>query len=247
MLLLFSKRFGNEKDLPVYIADRDEFIDISTLTRLYEPPLLVHLFEAGHWDAAREKLEAILNELEQHWAESAEHITEAFFTIFAAFSYTAHKKGQKLSEMIDSDYTRGKELQPSKTVKHLSDWVWSVFGKIRHTNLMETSSARMFTVKEVQKYIISHLSSELSLQSVSDHLQMHPAYVSRLYKLETGENISNYITNLKMQKSQQLLKSSTKKIYEIAIEVGYQNPHYFIKLFKKYFGMTPQEYRNSNA
>lgn len=76
---------------------------------------------------------------------------------------------------------------------------------------------------------------------------MHPAYLSRLYKLETGENISDYITNMKMEKSVKLLKSSTMKIYEIAIEVGYQNPNYFIKVFKKHYGTTPQDYRNMYA
>jgi len=65
--------------------------------------------------------------------------------------------------------------------------------------------------------------------------------------LETGENISDFITRHKMEKSRKLLISSTKKIFEIAIEVGYQNPHYFIKVFKKYFGKTPQEYRNANV
>jgi two-component system response regulator YesN len=76
---------------------------------------------------------------------------------------------------------------------------------------------------------------------------MHPSYLSRLYKLEMGENISDYITKLKLEKSIQLLKSSTKKVYEISIEVGYQNPHYFIKLFKKHYGTTPQEYRNAHV
>ncbi|MNF06411.1 HTH-type transcriptional regulator YesS [compost metagenome] len=75
---------------------------------------------------------------------------------------------------------------------------------------------------------------------------MHPSYLSRLYKLETGENIRDYISRLKMEKAVLLLQTSTRKIYEISIEVGYQNPHYFIKLFKKHFGFTPQEYRKMN-
>ncbi|SEB85598.1 response regulator [Paenibacillus sp. GP183] len=247
MLLIFSKRFGHEKDLPVYIADDSDISEIRTLVLLYEPPLLVHLMEAGHWEAVGQKLEGILEELESDWSESSEHITEAFFYFFSAFSFIAHKNGRKLADLIDADYVRAKELTPSKTVKHLSDWVWRVFGKFKDQAVHETQSARMLAVKKAQKYILSHLSSDISLQSISEHLQMHPAYLSRLYKLETGENISDYITSLKMEKSLQLLKHSTNKIYEIAIEVGYQNPHYFIKVFKKHFGLPPQEYRNSKA
>lgn len=138
-------------------------------------------------------------------------------------------------------------MQPAKTVKHLSGWVWSVYHKFKQQAVSETRSARMVAVKEAQKFVLSHLSGDLSLQTISEHLQMHPAYLSRLYKLETGDNLSDYITRLKMEKSQQLLKHSTHKIYEVAIEVGYQNPHYFIKLFKKHYGLTPQEYRNSTV
>lgn len=247
LLLIFSRRFGSGKELPVYIAEASEMSSIGTLHCLYEPPLLIHLMEAGDWEAAVDKLEAIVQELEDEWSESAEHVTEAFFSIYAAFSHIAHKNGRQLSEMIAADYVRGKELIPAKSAAHLGEWVRSVFGKFRSTALQETRSARAVAVKEAQKYILSNLSGELSVQSISDSLRMHPAYLSRLYKLETGENISDYITRQKLEKALQLLKFSPLKIYEIAIEIGYQNPNYFIKVFKKHFGLTPQEYRNANA
>jgi two-component system response regulator YesN len=247
LLLLFGKRFGSEKDLPIYIADKDEMADIRSLERLYEPPLLMHLLEAGSWEAVRDKLIAILEELENDWVESPEHITSVFFNLFATFSYFAHKNGRMLADMIDADYMRGKELAPIKTVGHLKEWVWNVVGKLEQHSKNETKSARMVAVKEAQKYILSNLSSDISVQAISDHIRLHPAYLSKLYKLETGENISDYITRLKMEKSRKLLISSTKKIFEISIEVGYQNPHYFIKVFKKHFGTTPQEYRNAHA
>jgi two-component system response regulator YesN len=247
LLLLFRQRFGSEQDMPLYIMDGGELADISTLQRLYEPPVLLHLMEAGDWSAIEQKLKYIIEELELRWAESPEHIMETFFTIYAAFSNMAHTNGKMLIDLIDSDYLRVKELLPCKTVKHLTDWVWSVFNKFQLQAQSETDSARLSTVKEAQKYILSHLSYDISVQSIAHHLRLHPSYLSRLYKLEMGENISDYITQLKLEKSIQLLKSSTKKIYEISIEVGYQNPHYFIKLFKKNYGTTPQEYRNSHV
>ncbi|WP_256756934.1 response regulator [Cohnella sp. WQ 127256] len=247
LLLLFRQRFGSEQDMPLFITDGGQMADISTLQRLYEPPVLLHLMEAGDWNAIAQKLEYIIEELEQRWAESPEHLMEAFFAVYAAFSNMAHTNGKKLIDLIDNDYLRAKELLPCKTVKHLSEWVWSVFNKFQLQAQSETHSARLSTVKEAQKYILSNLSYDISVQSIADHLRLHPSYLSRLYKLEMGENISDYITKLKLEKSIQLLKSSTKKVYEISIEVGYQNPHYFIKLFKKHYGTTPQEYRNSHV
>ncbi|WP_165971893.1 response regulator transcription factor [Paenibacillus piri] len=247
LLLVFRRRFGTERDLPVYTMDTSDTVDIHMLNRLYEPPTLMHLMEAGHWEAVEKKLEAALEELELYWAESNEHITEAFFFIFSSFSFIAHKNGKKLSDLIDEDYVKGKELIPSNTVKHLREWVRNVFDKFRVNALQESRTARAGIVMQAQKYMLAHLSQNISLQEISDHLRLHPAYLSRVYKLETGENISEYMTRLKLEKSVQLLTLSTMKIYEISLEIGYQNPNYFNKVFKKHFGLTPQEYRTSKA
>lgn len=247
LLQLFRRRFGSEQDMALYIAGSSELTDISTLQSLYEPPVLLHLMEAGDWGTIFQKLESIIGELELRWAESPEHIMEAFFVIYAAFSNLAHTNGKMLVDLIGSDYLPVKELLPCKTVKHLSDWVWSVFDKFKLQAQSETHSARLSVVKEAQKFILSNLSQDISVQSIAFRLGLHPSHLSRLYKLEMGENISDYITQLKLEKSIRLLKSSAKKVYEISIEVGYQNPHYFIKLFKKKYGTTPQEYRNHHG
>ncbi|MBP1156782.1 MULTISPECIES: response regulator [unclassified Paenibacillus] len=247
LLLVFRKRIGSEQNLPVYMMDKSDAVDIQMLNRLYEPPTLMNLLEAGHWEAVEQKLEAALEELELHWAESSEHITETFFFIFSAFSFIAHKNGKKLADIIDEEYVKGKELTPSYTVAHLRGWVRNVYEKFHASAMQESRTARAGIVKGAQKYMLANLSQNISLQEISDHLRLHPAYLSRIYKLETGENISEYMTRLKLEKSVQLLMLSTMKIYEIAMEIGYQNPNYFNKVFKKHFGLTPQEYRTAKA
>lgn len=247
LLLVFRRRFGSEQNLPLYMMNRSDAVEIHMLNRLYEPPTLMNLLEAGHWEAVEKKLEADLNELELNWAESSEHITEAFFFIFSSFSFIAHKNGKKLADIIDEEYVKGKSLTPSTTVKQLREWVRNVYDKFHASALQESRTARTGIVMEAQKYVLANLSQNSSLQEISDQLRLHPAYLSRVYKLETGENISEYITRLKLEKSVQLLTLSTMKIYEIAIEIGYQNPNYFNKVFKKHFGLTPQEYRIAKA
>ncbi|NOU94544.1 response regulator [Paenibacillus sp. LMG 31456] len=245
-LSIFRKRFGDEKDLPVYTADESESADMNILYRLYEPPMLVHLMDAGNWGMVQQKLESILEELELFWPESSEHLTEAFFSIFASFSFIAHKNGKMLGELIGNEYARGKELAPCRTVQSLRAWIWNVMERLQIYTNSETKNARESAVQQTQKFVQANLTVDVSLQAISESLQMHPAYLSRIYKLETGENLSDYIYRLKMEQSAHLLKTSTRKIYEVAIEVGYQNPNYFIKVFKKHFGITPQDYRTSS-
>lgn len=247
LLLVFKKRFGSDQNLPLYMMNNSDAVDIQMLNRLYEHPTLMNLLEAGHWEAVWNKLESALEELELYWAESAEHITEAFFFIFSSFSFLAHKNGKKLADIIDEEYVKGKSLTPSTTVRHLREWVRTVYDKLYASALQESRTARTGIIMEAQKYVMANLSQNISVQEISDQLRLHPAYLSRVYKLETGENISEYMTRLKLEKSVHLLTISTMKIYEIAIEIGYQNPNYFNKVFKKHFGLTPQEYRNTKA
>src|SRR5690606_25316723 len=109
----------------------------------------------------------------------------------------------------------------------------------------ETKDTRRSLINEIQSYVQRHLAEDVSLQSIADHVFLHPVYVSKIYKLETGDNLSEYVLKTRMNKAEYLLKHSHDKIYEIAAHLGYQRPHSFNHAFKKVYGMTPQEYRDT--
>jgi YesN/AraC family two-component response regulator len=78
---------------------------------------------------------------------------------------------------------------------------------------------------------------------VADELDIHPVWLSRLFKKETGQNFLDYVTDIRMEKAKDLLRHTSFKIYEIAEKIGYQEIQYFGKLFKKRMNMTPKEFR----
>jgi two-component system response regulator YesN len=98
-------------------------------------------------------------------------------------------------------------------------------------------------IKRVQELVTGNLGEDTSVKSIADKVFLHPVYLTKLYKNETGESLGDYIMRMRMERAVEMLKSSHKKIYEITTELGYQNPQYFSKIFKKHYGMTPQEYR----
>lgn len=99
--------------------------------------------------------------------------------------------------------------------------------------------------ERVQSYVRRHLGSDISLQSLAEHVYLHPVYLSKLYKEQTGEGIGDYIVRTKMEFAAKLLLADKDgKIFEIAAQVGFRNQSYFSQVFKKRFGMTPQQYRN---
>lgn len=98
-------------------------------------------------------------------------------------------------------------------------------------------------IRQVKKYVEENCGQALSLDILSEAVHLHPAYLSRIFKEATGENLSGYITDVKMQKAAELLEKTDLKIYEVMKKVGYQKSQYFSGLFKEKYGKTPREYR----
>lgn len=82
------------------------------------------------------------------------------------------------------------------------------------------------------------------MEMLSEEVYLTPNYISLLFKKETGETISEYTTRLRIETAKGLLKETDFKVLEIAEMVGYDNPHYFSRVFKKCSGMQPSKYRD---
>lgn len=98
----------------------------------------------------------------------------------------------------------------------------------------------------VKKYIQhNYMSYDISLDSVSDILNMNSSYLSSLFKRCTGVNFVDYIADLRIANAKELLRDPLRSAAEIADMVGYESSSYFTRAFKKKTGMTPTEYRKS--
>ena len=94
------------------------------------------------------------------------------------------------------------------------------------------------------EYINNNYNSNISLDDVSMEVDVTPYYFSRLFKEEMGVGFVEYVAKLRIDKAKELLNNDTNmSMKEICIEVGYTDPNYFSRQFKKYEGMSPTEYR----
>jgi len=78
---------------------------------------------------------------------------------------------------------------------------------------------------------------------MSERFYLSREYISRRFKQRFSVNLSDYIQTIRLNRAKELLSETEARIYEIALEVGYQDDKYFRKVFKKQFGMTPNEFR----
>ena len=82
------------------------------------------------------------------------------------------------------------------------------------------------------------------MEALAEYVQLNETYLSKLFKKETGQSVSEYIRDRKVEEAAALLRYSEKTSVEIATDLGFSSHSYFISIFKKVMGMTPKEYRD---
>ncbi len=96
---------------------------------------------------------------------------------------------------------------------------------------------------DIMKYLYQNYMTDISLQSISDHVHLSSAYVSKLVKKETGYNFSRILSSIRMIKAAELLQKTELKVYMICQKIGIHDQRYFSQQFQKMYGKTPMEYR----
>ncbi|SFI76587.1 Helix-turn-helix domain-containing protein [Paenibacillus sp. UNC496MF] len=107
---------------------------------------------------------------------------------------------------------------------------------------VQTECTRQVIAK-LHAFIRANLAGDLSLTRLSEVVYLNPAYLSVLYKQQTGLNLSEYIAEARLEKAKELLATTPLKIQDIADRVGFETAGYFNRFFKKRLRVTPQEYR----
>lgn len=99
-------------------------------------------------------------------------------------------------------------------------------------------------VKNALHYILWHYAdANLSIKMIADKVGLSQNYLSNLFKQETGNTVNSFIIDVRIEKTQKLLRTTDLKLYEISPKVGIPDPNYLSIVFKNRTGMTPSEYR----
>ena len=104
-----------------------------------------------------------------------------------------------------------------------------------------------YEISEKVKGFIGTLPDEemknVTLMYVADKLFLSQAYISRMFKNETGERFIDYLTNEKLERCARILKNKNVKIKDVCNMMGYSNSNYFIRKFREKYGITPKQYQ----
>ena len=155
--------------------------------------------------------------------------------------------GIQMEEVLRSLGAHYTDIYQSETLAAKRDFVLAcLFGCQRALAARRRSHGH--TVKSVAMRVRGYVDAEycsnaLSLESVAAYVHKTPAYISRVFKNELSCNFSDYLTEKRMRRAAQLLAQPDGKVYRIAAQCGYADTSNFIRVFKRFYGVSPAEYR----
>ncbi|WP_366295827.1 response regulator [Paenibacillus sp. AN1007] len=234
-----KKQVGNGTGYFLSLEENYRSVSIRSLHILYEPPTFNHLLETGQWEMFKERLNRIKAGYSALPEQTEEQLDEIQIVLLSAYHYIAHKNHTLLSDLVGNEAI---PRVPYRSVSQLTDWAENMLDRLQVKLEEQSFDEQHDVIHQIKSFVSANLHS-LSLQSIADHVSLHPVYVSKLFKQFQGISLSEYILSVKMDLALYLLNHSQDKVYEISDKLGYANSQYFIKVFRDKFGMTPQEYR----
>ncbi|MBU3188115.1 response regulator [Clostridium bowmanii] len=155
--------------------------------------------------------------------------------------------GYGIEQVFGETFYPVEEIEKQETLSELWEFVKGTFNKV-----IEYSSGNKITkgkklVKDAKEFIdINYYDFDLNIKKVAGSLYINSSYLRAQFKKELNITIGDYITMVRMQKAERLLKSGNIRFSEVSDNIGYKDASYFSKCFKKYFGVTPSEYEIRN-
>lgn len=162
------------------------------------------------------------------------------FVLYA--EYIAYNSGGMTYEFCDrAEYLP--TVMEIDDMHTLRSWFTGKIGTASRNVSTKASEKSLGAVETAKTYMQNNYSRDISLDEVSAAVNISPYYFSKIFKEDVGEGFVEYLTRIRMDKAKELLTTTECSMKEICSMVGYADPNYFSRTFKKNVGVTPTEYK----
>jgi AraC-like DNA-binding protein len=120
-----------------------------------------------------------------------------------------------------------------------------LFDKITKYKTSQQNDKTKADLYEIVTYIHEHYKEDITNEMLANKFSYHPNYLSKLFYEKTGYSLHNYIIRYRLSRAVKKLMASSETIKEICEYVNIPDQHYFSRIFKKYYGITPQQMRKN--
>lgn len=199
------------------------------------------LFTEGNYEKAYNEIEIYVNNLACENRVNGEVLNNIFHDVLQAFYIAVDRKGVQAHLLFQDEESLKLYKSATNSVRDFKCWAYYMIQKA--SAYVELAANKDKVITRVKQYIKANLNEELNRKQLAEYVYLSCDYLSRIFKQETGVQLTEYITQKRIQEAKRLLKETDRTIGEIAFSVGYSNWAYFSKVFREKNGETPAQFR----
>lgn len=239
-----SKALGNSdasvahcRDLPIF-CEYEEDYPLNLEEQLFD------CVRAGKGKEARNAAEAFFDWMAETQTDYMPNIRLKVLEFVLFMEYVAYKSGGMVYRFRDrSEYL---DVVRTGSLEEMRRWFLK---KAEESAANVSEKKKEYSheiIEKAREYISRNYKKDLSLESMSREMDMSPYYFSKLFKEVTGTNFVEYVTSIRIRRAKELLREGKNSMKQICQEIGYGDPNYFSRIFKKWTGQTPTEFKEGN-
>ncbi len=172
------------------------------------------------------------------------HVNSYMFNIIIEYM---NRKQIAYTKIFNVNYMPIDEVDTLETIEEISNWFCDIFTKINKLKeQIKQADTNIFYSKRVNdiiEYVKKNYDRNIGLSQMSDDLMMNKSYLCRLFKNETGENFTDFLSKYRIDIAKNMITNENYKLYEIAEKTGFSNAQQFSAVFKKITGQNPIDYK----
>ncbi|GIP37816.1 hypothetical protein J31TS4_10960 [Paenibacillus sp. J31TS4] len=167
-------------------------------------------------------------------------------TIFYAMLKHLEMSDMKTEQIVELEKTFQRELEAAPGAREIQEALLQAIHLIAQKRA-GSGQKKKLDPSAIALYIDQHYMDNLHLDHMADRLETTPKYFSNFFKKTFGVNFVEYLNKVRLAHAKELLRQSDLSVAEIGEKTGYLNSSTFTNTFKKYYGISPSEYRRTNA
>lgn len=210
-----------------------------------ETDKLISVLKFGHEANVLSTIDNIFDDMYKSIHQGIRHCQRICFQLILIPSRSLMELEMNINEIEYSENDLYEKIFNTETIEDMKALIIDYYKFVNKIIEYKRNKKHSSVVEQIKNIINENFSKNITVNDIANEVYLTSTYICTVFKQEVGETINDYITKIRINKAKELLKDRKHKLYNISYAVGYSDPSYFTKLFKKHTGLSPRNYREN--
>lgn len=208
---------------------------------------LLERIEVGDKASSQKILNEILGHIFFSSSGSIEIMRARVIELVVLLSRAAIRGGADVEQIFGLNYTYLNKINAFRNIDEIAYWLSGIMTRFTDQVFNLTNVKHADVIFRAIDYVKKNYMKKITLEETASYVFLSPAYFSRVFKEEIGDNFNTYVNSVRVDAAMKLLLNETIALVDISNMVGFETQSYFSKVFKRVTGVTPGKFRESRG